>query len=207
MSVHNQVVSYIITMRHPGIHNIVLYNSNNKIVGQYLFSSKISETSCRQLSDGVGPSIQAPLSELPLILDILRNEKPLYIGGRLQQQTPYAYLSTSQEPVGEEETSVRVQPVSPKSGRSTITGHFTGEKQLAAGVHIQGLDQSGKRYTAQVDAYGRFRITNLPEGNYRVSPFGRGKAGLIVEPSYVDLRCQRNRVQNIIFEIKRISYE
>jgi hypothetical protein len=105
MNVHNRIVSYRINMRHPGSTNIVLYDSTNKIVGQYIFSTKISDVTCHQISGGTGPSVNAPLSLLSPVLDLLRNEKPLYFGGHLDIHPPWAYLSTGPEPVGEEESS------------------------------------------------------------------------------------------------------
>ena len=47
--------------------------------------------------------IQYPISKFPLIIDILRNEKPLFVGYWQNKFGQYGRIFTGKEPVGEGE--------------------------------------------------------------------------------------------------------
>jgi len=65
-------------------------------------SSPVPGTPVYNVAGNVG-AIFVPFTDLPVYVDLVRNEKPIF--ARLDSDNPnWMSLSTSQEPVGEEET-------------------------------------------------------------------------------------------------------
>lgn len=81
--------------------NIYLYDESGRAFGNIRFTDKLSADHNNQINPSGISTMWAPPEAYQRVLDLLRNEKPLYVwlydSGR-------ALLSTSIEPVGEEET-------------------------------------------------------------------------------------------------------
>ena len=78
---------------------IHLFNDNNKMVGAIDFY----DDGVLLPTDSLEPMIRMsmPASQVYAVVDLLRNEKPLFL--EWQKGLKNAYLATSQEPVGEGE--------------------------------------------------------------------------------------------------------
>ena len=79
---------------------ILLFDGSNKLAGIFNFFNTFPSDLNNELGDG---PLKANLhmENLPYIVDILRNEKPIYLGWQKDQAR--AFISTTQEPVGEGE--------------------------------------------------------------------------------------------------------
>jgi len=98
------------TYLNPGKHNhpssymalIALYDKDIKLVAQLSFFSPTSDSVDNPPNDTpYGYFIFSfHINEYPQVIDLLRNEKPVYI---FFNGTDHGYLSTSREPIGEEE--------------------------------------------------------------------------------------------------------
>jgi hypothetical protein len=106
---YGEVVEYR-TYLNPGKYNsssaymamIALYDNDNKQVAQLRFYSPTSSYIDNPPNDTpYGYFIfNHHIDEYPNFIDLLRNEKPVYI---YFSGTDYGYFSTSKEPIGEEE--------------------------------------------------------------------------------------------------------
>ncbi len=101
---------------------------------------------------------------------------------------------------------VKLKPtVKPKPAEgSTISGRITGERKFVKKVGASNLDRPGQPITATVDASGHYRISNLPDGRYRVFPLAGGKFDLVAEPSHREVTCRGSETHTANFDIKGI---
>ena len=118
MSFTSEIEKYEVSYDFPGSTIIQLYNLQNQILARIEFAPTFNQRKCIPTSHG-GFDIQAPLTELSSVIDLLRNEKPLYFRGYSTLAGHIAYLSTSKEPVGEEEST---QVVNSKIINSQLAG-------------------------------------------------------------------------------------
>lgn len=81
---------------------ISLYNSAGQFGSLYFHCDPCTLPDSDQLSEQGTLGSHFPLEEMPRILDILRNEKPVYFHQYLDWPT-MGLISTSEEPVGEGE--------------------------------------------------------------------------------------------------------
>lgn len=87
---------------------INLYNSDDEVIGVLqFFDDDILPEEPEHLTQVY---LQYTTSKFPYIVDILRNEKPLYIGYWENQHGKYGRICTGKEPVGEGEAQVPVTP-------------------------------------------------------------------------------------------------
>lgn len=70
-------------------------DKDNRGVGRIYFVNSQAESSKNFVDRGGNPVIHLPFSMFEAVMDVIRNEKPLYFGERT--------LSTSSEPIGEAE--------------------------------------------------------------------------------------------------------
>ncbi len=80
---------------------IHLFNPNNKLVGIIDFYGKDTQLPFDAQAETGVIHMALPTAQMPVIVDLLRNEKPIYLAW--QEKLQNAYLSTSQKPVGEGE--------------------------------------------------------------------------------------------------------
>jgi hypothetical protein len=81
------------------VANIYLYDDLGRAFGNIRFSKTMAGQN-NQINPGGMSTMWAPPESYPWVLDLLRNEKPLYVW---LYESGRALLSTSVEPVGEEE--------------------------------------------------------------------------------------------------------
>ena len=82
---------------------IILYDTNHQTIGSIIFlkdSEEAKNKDDNQTSSGF-ISIYHSEDQLSNMIDLLRNEKPVYLGFSANWKT--GYISTSEEPVGEGE--------------------------------------------------------------------------------------------------------
>jgi len=70
-------------------------DKDNRSAGRIYFVDKEAESGKNFVDRGGNPVVHLPLSMFEAVMDLIRNEKPLYFGERA--------LSTSKEPIGEAE--------------------------------------------------------------------------------------------------------
>lgn len=80
---------------------INLYDTSDNVIGVLQFHE--NEIQPIESKDFEHIHLQYPMSRFQLIVDILRNEKPIYIGYWKNQYGKYGRLCTGKEPVGEGE--------------------------------------------------------------------------------------------------------
>lgn len=80
--------------------DIYLYDESDRSFGDIRFTDKLTDHN-NQINPTGHSTMWAPPEAYHRVLDLLRNEKPLYV---LLYDSGRALLSTSVEPVGEEET-------------------------------------------------------------------------------------------------------
>lgn len=89
---------------------IRLYRTNGTLAGILRFYPPESTMPSHSVSSSFPTSgygtVNYPFSELACVIDLLRNEKPIYFCwvDSTSTTTAYGYVGTDQEPVGEEET-------------------------------------------------------------------------------------------------------
>ncbi len=105
MSTRKEVKSYLV---HVAAHlegfnewstNIYLYGESGMAFGDIRFTDKLSGRNNQIHPDGFS-TMWAPPAAYERVLDLLRNEKPVYVW---LYESGRALVSTSAEPVGEEE--------------------------------------------------------------------------------------------------------
>jgi len=90
---------------------IGLYDKNSKCLAYINFWKDPDEVYAYDVSQGGFIHIHCPHTKYPEVIDLLRNESPIYLGYNDSEQT--AWLSTTAEPVGEEESEMpqlRIRP-------------------------------------------------------------------------------------------------
>jgi hypothetical protein len=94
-----EIKQYVVTIntgengdRRAEIH---LFGANEKRVGRIYFNDPDARTEADFVDRGSNPVVHLPSSMLQSTLDLLRNESPVFIQSHA--------ISTSKEPVGEEE--------------------------------------------------------------------------------------------------------
>ncbi|RMG30851.1 MAG: hypothetical protein D6730_02025 [Bacteroidetes bacterium] len=105
-----EVKNYAVRMYSDQRDNLVvaqvhLFDEKNKMVGGIDFYSPPAELP----SDTKEPFIKMNMriDRLFSVVDLLRNEKPIYL--EWQEHLHHAYLSTTQEPVGEGEDKITIE--------------------------------------------------------------------------------------------------
>ena len=83
---------------------INLFNKNDAVIGSIQFFELEFEEFEPQDLDHV--HIQYPISKFSFIVDILRNEKPLFLGYWENKYGKYGRICTGKEPVGEGEIPI-----------------------------------------------------------------------------------------------------
>jgi hypothetical protein len=112
-----EVNSYIVILNpawtlpdgvHAGHQSILLYDTTDRFFARINFRPNEDLTGMQATTLGGLPwfHISYPLSDYQVVIDILRNEKPVYLHFEGTQQLPMVYLSTFREPIGEGEDRV-----------------------------------------------------------------------------------------------------
>ena len=83
---------------------INLYDNNDEVIGVLHFFDE--ETWPKEPKHLSHVYLQYPTSKFPFIVDVLRNEKPIYIGYWENQYGRYGRIYTGKEPVGEGEVQL-----------------------------------------------------------------------------------------------------
>lgn len=86
--------------------SINLYDTNEEVIGVLQFFEEGQRQSDHQDFDRF--YIQYPISKFAVIIDVLRNEKPLFVGYWQNKFGQYGRICTGKEPVGEGEFSIPV---------------------------------------------------------------------------------------------------
>jgi hypothetical protein len=114
-SVNRLIENYVVThygggkRTAPGAHNypyraiIALWDNAGLIAGLYFHVNPNTMPDGDYLPDAGQPMVHYPIGEFPRILDVLRNEKPVYYQQSGNNWSGMAGLTTSFEPVGEGE--------------------------------------------------------------------------------------------------------
>ena len=89
------------SQKHRSFTTINLYDKANEVIGILQFFDEGTEISDPMDFDPF--YIQYPISKFPYIVDILRNEKPLFVGYWENKFGKYGRICTGREPVGEAE--------------------------------------------------------------------------------------------------------
>jgi len=87
---------------------INLYNKKDEVIGILQFFD--NEIWLEPPSDTAQIYLQYSISKFPYIVDILRNEKPIFIGYWKNQYGKYGRICTGEEPVGEGEIHTPLFP-------------------------------------------------------------------------------------------------
>ena len=86
------------------IAKIIFYNDQNQLLGWIVFFKEgqiIPDNTQRTNTDPIRVYLKASVSQMPGVVDMLRNEKPCYV----RYNSPkLAFIFTGQELIGEEET-------------------------------------------------------------------------------------------------------
>ena len=87
--------------------NIYLKNGNNTVVDLRFVKDPSNLLSLQQVNQNGISTIYDTIDQLPIYLDILRNEKPLYVTlyERISGTAARCLLNTSPEPIGENDKS------------------------------------------------------------------------------------------------------
>jgi len=90
---------------HAGSHSLLLYDALNRFFARINFTANEDLTGVQAILSSDPPffHMSFPLSDYEAVLDILRNEKPVYVRFDGTEQRPRVSLSTSNEPIGEGE--------------------------------------------------------------------------------------------------------
>jgi hypothetical protein len=110
-SMYTEIKSYRIfldsgTQNIRSFTTINLFDMNDKFIGALQFHEDGSELT--EPKDFEHINIQYPISKFPYIVDILRNEKPLFVGYWENRYGKYGRICTGKEPVGEGEVHLPV---------------------------------------------------------------------------------------------------
>jgi hypothetical protein len=89
------------SQKHRSFTTINLYDNTDEVIGVLQFFEKEGEIP--EPMDFDPFYIQYPISKFPYIVDILRNEKPLFVGYWENKFGKYGRICTGREPVGEAE--------------------------------------------------------------------------------------------------------
>ena len=89
------------SQKHRSFTTINLYDNTDEVIGVLQFFEKEGEIP--EPMDFDPFYILYPISKFPYIVDILRNEKPLFVGYCENKFGKYGRICTGREPVGEAE--------------------------------------------------------------------------------------------------------
>ena len=89
------------SQKHRSFTTINLYDNTDEVIGVLQFFEKEGEIP--EPMDFDPFYILYPISKFPYIVDILRNEKPLFVGYWENKFGKYGRICTGREPVGEAE--------------------------------------------------------------------------------------------------------
>lgn len=95
------------TQKNRSYTSINLYDTQEEVIGVLQFYEEGERPEDHQDIDRF--YIQYPISKFSLIIDILRNEKPLFVGYWQNQFGQYGRIFTGKEPVGEGELDFPVK--------------------------------------------------------------------------------------------------
>ncbi len=87
---------------------ISLFNTPDELIGVINFFEE--ELEVNGLKDFDHVYLQYPISKFPYIVDVLRNEKPIFVGYWENKYGKYGRICTGKEPVGEGEIHVPELP-------------------------------------------------------------------------------------------------
>ena len=104
MRISKKIDRYLITS-HSGVPttqiSILLYDDNNVRVGLIIYRPDDQELPENKITQDGMATLYKHASYASIDIDILRNEKPIFI--QYNDTTKFGFINTSAEPVGEEE--------------------------------------------------------------------------------------------------------
>jgi len=104
MRINKRIDRYLITS-HSGVPttqvSILLYDDNNAQIGHIIYRPDDQDLPENRITQTGMVFLYKHSSYAPVDIDILRNEKPLFI--QYNDNTKFGFIATSAEPVGEEE--------------------------------------------------------------------------------------------------------
>jgi hypothetical protein len=89
------------SQKHRSFTTINLYDNSDEVIGVLQFFE--DEGDIIEPNDFDRFYIEYPISKFPYVVDILRNEKPLFVGYWENKFGKYGRICTGREPVGEAE--------------------------------------------------------------------------------------------------------